>query len=270
MNTDTGTSAAPTATPGASSPGLSAAPGSSGAPHGSNGELLTPGRPSRDASVPTWVPDKFRTGEDFAKSYNQLQSRMGQVGLPPENADGYRWENMPKELTLDPEMSKQFREFALEHGLSAKQYNAVMDRFAQQMDVWAGSLTDWAGGRAEAQLRQTWPSEAEYQKNINDGFKTILAFADSPEEARAFEQINHPAVWKLLARIGKELHEAYGMSANAQHFAGPEDMAELMRHPAYQKVLMGGNPRDPEYLQIKAKIDRARAAQEVMERRRKI
>ena len=228
-------------------PGSSAALGSSGAPHG-EAELFSSGRPSRDASVPDWVPDKFKNGEEFAKSYNQLQSRMGQVGLPPENADGYLWETQPKGLEFDPEMNKQFREFALKNGFSGKQYTAMLDAFAGQMNTWADGLVNWDGARAEAQLRQFWPNEAEYQKNIAAGQKTLFAFMDSPEECRAFEEINHPLVWKLLAKIGKELGEADGMGSNAESFAGPEDMAELMRHPAYMKVLMGGNPHDPEYL----------------------
>lgn len=215
---------------------------------------------ARDPGVPAWVPSQFKTGEDLARSYNQLVTRMGETGLRPKDASEYQWNNAPEGIKLDDESSMDFKKLAHDAGLSTKQFNTVMDAWANSMNVWSDNLTSWATGRAEVELRKSWPSDAEYQANLQAGYKTVMAFAETPEEMTALEEVNHPAVWRLFAKIGKQLREDGGMAGMTMPQAG-ETADSLMAMPAYQEALKTGK-HTPESEKITAKLAALRGLME--------
>lgn len=156
------------------------------------------------------MPEKYKTGEDFAKAYNELTTRMRDVGLPPKTADEYEWKP-PEGMEFPAEATQGFRELALQTGLSKKQYAAVMDAYVQHLDAVGGDALSFAADKAAAQLKQEWGGE--FGSKLKAGHKVLTTFLDAKELAD-FEAVNHPAVWKLLAKIGAELPEDAGL-ANA-------------------------------------------------------
>lgn len=234
--------AAGTAAPGPASI-LAQASGAAPAAGAGEGE----GKVVRDPSVPAWVPEKFKTGEDFAKSYQELTKRMGDVGLPPKTADEYQW-NPPNGMEFDAEATKGFREFALNAGLSKKQYAAVMDAYVQHLDALGGDALSFAADKAMRELTQHWGSEQAYRQNATKGYKVLKTFLDESELAE-FENVNHPAVWKLLAKIGAELPEDAGLANAVGNTQDAEsELKKLQADPAYMDA------KNPQHAQIVARV----------------
>lgn len=195
----------------------------------------------RDPSIPAWVPEKYKTGEDFRKGYDELVGRMRDAGLPPKSAEEYEW-SPPEGIDLDAEATKGFREFALTAGLSKKQYAAVMDQYIQHLDSVGGDALSFAADKAAVQLKGEWGGN--FQANLKAGHKVLTTFLD-PKDLAEFEAVNHPAVWKLLARIGAELPEDAGLANAAGSTQSAEDeLKRLQADPAYM------NGADPRHKQV--------------------
>lgn len=185
------------------------------------------------------MPEKFKTGEDFVKSYGELEARMKTAGLPPKTADEYKWAP-PAGLKMDGEGTKQFREFALGLGLTQKQYEGVMGAYVEHLGSAAQDMMSFAADKAALELRKLpgWESDAGFQYNLNAGYKALNVFFP-PEKVAQFEARNDPLVWELLSKIGTQLREDGGMS----NFTLPqhgETSESLMALPAYQEALKTG------------------------------
>lgn len=258
---------APGATPDsaapAAAPSLLAQAGTAPAPVQPGAEDPAAAKVTRDASVPAWVPDKFKTGEDLAKAYGELESRMKSAGLPPKAADEYTW-TPPEGVKLDERGTKQFKEFAHGLGLTQTQYQGVMKAYTDNLGTLAADVWGYSADKAAVDLKKLpgWESEEGFRGGLSNARHTLEAFLP-PEKVAQFEAINHPVVWELLSNIGRELGEDAGMHA-AAHIQSAESLESLMKHPAYFDA------KHAEHATVKAKVQAHFNAQESIARRQRL
>jgi hypothetical protein len=89
----------------------------------------TPSSSSSPVTIerPSWLPEKFKTGEDLVKSYSELEKRMGVI---PEEYD------LSNSVFLDPEKDviKDFLNVAKEKRVPKE----VVDKLVESMDRYLG------------------------------------------------------------------------------------------------------------------------------------
>jgi hypothetical protein len=101
------------------------------------------------------VPGVMRMpGEDDAEGWNNIYQQMGRPSAP----DGYQFDEVPG-FAGDPESEGAFRQLAHEHGLTAKQANAVYGWLAGNIaeeDTAAGQQSEEAMGRLKGEWGQAF------------------------------------------------------------------------------------------------------------------
>lgn len=208
------------------------------------------------AARPDWLPEKFKTEQDFATSYANLEKRLHErsenfkqeimnelaeenaAEVPPSPAD-YQLSLVDEDgeevqIDADDNMLNWFQNTAHEFGLSQEQFNTIVAEFTQQNQL---TGPDWnvesehLGEHAEKRLERVdaWVggnlSEAAYQ-----------VFADIPASAG-------------MVQFFEELMEVSGQpkfnmtsEATFQEDVTPDDLKAAQADPKYWK------DRDPAHI----------------------
>jgi hypothetical protein len=127
-----------------------------------------------EADRPGWLPEKFKSPEDLAKSYTELEKKIS--GKVPEKYDysmvkEFGLEDMPAEL--DAEVSTAFKKA----GFSQDQVKAALALYADQMQRIQGQLSNapQVDLSAERQsLEKTWGQETNTRLDSVRKFATTL------------------------------------------------------------------------------------------------
>lgn len=195
-----------------------------------------------------WLPEKYRVmGEDgklnvegsackLADAYSHLEKRMGSGDTPPKTADeyapkveveGFKWD----EFKADPRM-QSFMKSAHAKGISNDQMGFILGEYAQLAPELVNGAAELDSEEAATQLRETWKTDAEFNKNIDLAFRAFNSLADDSDKGRMDEIGNNPMVIRMLAKIGAEMQE----DAPAGGDVNPEEqqsIRDLMKSPAY-------------------------------------
>jgi len=251
-------------------------------PGAGDGKPLTPEQialqaSEKDTRRPAQVPAKYWDAEKgevryeaWAKSTQQLEQRMRDVGLPPKTADEYKFD-MPGELKeagvdLDPAMAKSFREEAHAAGLTQKQYEFVMGKYFGSLSALADQTKQFSADKARADLMGYYKTEADFNKNVRLAYQAFSAYA-GPQDAELIDTIgNIPAVVRILAKVGAELKEDPGVSPDA--ILDVESVSTLMRGKPGDQDAPYWNPTDPRHKATVAKVRKHHEAQAAANRRR--
>ena len=266
---------------GAADAGATGDAGSAGAAGAGDGKALTPEQialqaSEKDTRRPAQVPAKYWDAEKgevryeaWAKSTQQLEQRMRDVGLPPKSADEYKYD-VPAELKeagvdLDPAMAKSFREEAHAAGLTQKQYEFVMSKYFGSLSTLADQTKQFSADKARADLMSYYKTEADFNKNVRLAYQAFSAYA-GPHDAELIDTIgNIPSVVRILAKVGAELKEDPGVFIDGNG-TGENSLEYITRKdgPYYD----GSHPKHAHYVQraqelrdaaINARNRRARA-----------
>lgn len=267
---------------GAADAGATGDAGSAGAAGAGDGKALTPEQialqaSEKDTRRPAQVPAKYWDAEKgevryeaWAKSTQQLEQRMRDVGLPPKSADEYKFD-VPAELKeagvdLDPAMAKSFREEAHAAGLTQKQYEFVMSKYFGSLSALADQTKQFSADKARADLMGYYKTEADFNKNVRLAYQAFSAYA-GPQDAELIDTIgNIPAVVRILAKVGAELKEDPGVSPDA--ILDVESVSTLMRGKPGDQDAPYWNPTDPRHKATVAKVRKHHEAQAAANRRR--
>ena len=267
---------------GAADAGATGDAGSAGAAGAGDGKALTPEQialqaSEKDTRRPAQVPAKYWDAEKgevryeaWAKSTQQLEQRMRDVGLPPKSADEYKYD-VPAELKeagvdLDPAMAKSFREEAHAAGLTQKQYDFVMGKYFGSLSTLADQTKQFSADKARADLMSYYKTEADFNKNVRLAYQAFSAYA-GPQDAELIDTIgNIPAVVRILAKVGAELKEDPGVSPDA--ILDAESVTTLMRGKPGDQDAPYWNPTDPRHKATVAKVRKHHEAQAAANRRR--
>jgi hypothetical protein len=137
--------------------------------------------------------------ERLAKSYLAMEKKFSSK---PNIPDEYKWEPPENAVELDEEGVSAFKAEALEQGFTSKQYQFLMSRYN---DIVVG-MRDAAptAEKTEQMLKAEWGNDFDHHlSSAKAGFEHF-----APSDANPNDPVwNHPAVMKLLARIGAEVSE---------------------------------------------------------------
>lgn len=104
-----------------------------GIPVGDNGPAATPHPAKVEEQRPAWLPEKFKTPEDFAKSYAELEGKLGAAKAPEqkpegEAATGEKTEAQKAADEAGIDMGKYTSEFDTNGKLSDESYAALKEK----------------------------------------------------------------------------------------------------------------------------------------------
>lgn len=82
---------------------------------------------------PDWLPEKFKTGEDLGKSYQELEKKLGAHAGAPENYEMTVSEGLEDyAINEDTPFAKDFFKVMQENGVNQKTANELMNLHARQ------------------------------------------------------------------------------------------------------------------------------------------
>jgi hypothetical protein len=199
---------------------------------------------------PEWLPEKYNTGEDLAKAYKELESKLGTkeedirskiieeiqteaFSERPEAAGDYQLpESIDQEAAVDNELLQWWAEHSFENGFSQEEFNKGIEMYSQ------------AVGNAQPDLEG---EAAKLGENANDRIQAASMFADKffPTEAiPAVERMCESHEGILALETIMEAMKDGSFAAEAQSTAGQSeaDLREMMNDPRYWK------DRDPHFI----------------------
>ncbi len=199
---------------------------------------------------PEWLPEKYSTGEDLAKAYKELESKLGAkdedirskiieeiqteaFSERPESAGDYQLpEIIDQESAVDNELLQWWAEHSFENGFSQEEFSKGIEMYSQ------------AVGNAQPDLES---EAAKLGENANDRIQAASMFADKffPEQAiPAIERMceSHEGILALEAVM--EAMKDGSFTGETQPSAGQSeaDLREMMNDPRYHK------DRDPHFI----------------------
>lgn len=225
----------------------------------------------KDTRRPQHVPAKYwdsEKGEVRAeaafKSLGELETRMRSTGLPPKSADEYKFE-VPAPLKeagidLDKTTSDAFRGAAHELGLTQKQYEGVMGRYFEHMQTLAVGASNYGREKLNTELRSYYKTDEALKENVQLAFAVVNAYGDDEEKEAAMGPMGNtpPWVYRLLAKVGKELKE--DVAVVPDQALGGDTIEHLMRGAEGNEDSPYWNPSDPRHAETVRKVTAYHAA----------
>lgn len=176
-----------------------------------------------------WIPEKYQVRKDgkkdgaidieasmraLAKGHGELTKRMVDVGLPPEDADHYELEGLPKDFDVaefrkDPQM-QNFLKGAHSQGLTNKQINYVIQQYIEVAPGIAGAAAELTEEECIAQLSLTWKSEAELAANLKASHRAATKLAEATGMTFADIELafgNSPVFIRLMRTLAGQMGE---------------------------------------------------------------
>ncbi|MCF7065431.1 hypothetical protein L4N02_26700 [Klebsiella variicola] len=230
-----------------------------GTPAGTS--LLSTGAGEQGAD--DWLPEKYRVmGDDgklnvegsarkLADAYSHLEKRMGSGDTPPKTADeyapkveveGFKWE----EFKADPRM-QSFMKSAHAKGITNDQMGFILGEYAQLAPELVNGAATLDSEAAATQLRETWKTDAEFNKNIGLAFRAFNSLADDSDKGRMDEIGNNPMVIRMLAKIGAEMQEDVPAGGDV-NLEEQQSIRDLMKSPAYM------DPKHADHENVSARV----------------
>lgn len=260
MNTETGAEA-PAGNAGGDDAGNGDGTQNPGGGNPAGTSLLSTGAGEQGAD--DWLPEKYRVmGDDgklnvegsarkLADAYSHLEKRMGSGDTPPKTADeyapkveveGFKWD----EFKADPRM-QSFMKSAHAKGITNDQMGFILGEYAQLAPELVNGAAALDSEAAATQLRETWKTDAEFNKNIGLAFRAFNSLADDSDKGRMDEIGNNPMVIRMLAKIGAEMQEdaPAGGDVNLEE---QQSIRDLMKSPAYM------DPKHADHERVSAQV----------------
>lgn len=244
--------------------GAGAGSDAGGAAAGGAGSALSAG----NEWTPQSIPEKFRVagadGElDLAASLRKvdehrsaLEKRMGTGDIRPKTPDDYKLPDTDvfKGLQLDEAGAKAFRQEAYDMGLTPKQYEAVMGKWATLAPELVNAGKAETVDTAVASLKEVWKDN--YDANIKASFSAAVKIGEAA--GFTYEEVdkaigNNPVAIRMFAALSKEMGEdATPAAANGSTGGAAQTSHDYISNnwAAYS------DPKNPQH---KAVTDRANA-----------
>lgn len=197
--------------------------------------------------------DMAASSQKLAEGYAAASKRIGTGDLPPEAPDGYKDSPVPeqfKDVPLDPELSRSFRERAHKAGLTQSQLDFVMGEYWSMVPAVLNGAASLSADEARAELSKVWSTPAELQRQMTAAERAVSAM---PQELAAQVREKYgtdPLFWQFAAHYGREVGED---TPPAQDGSAPvaTDAEALMRTDAYR------NAKHPDHAKVSEQVRRA-------------
>lgn len=180
-------------------------------PSPANTEGLTPlgQNPAGTGERPEWLPEKFKTPEDLAKSYKELEGKLGKsadelreslvkelenerLGNRPESADQYEIpDGVVGEEAIQNPLFNWWKDHAYENGFSQEQFEQGIKMYAEaqgdghDIEAEKGKL----GDNAEARINAANAFAAKiFPKGTEDAASRLMETASGVEALEAIQK----------------------------------------------------------------------------------
>jgi hypothetical protein len=156
-----------------------------------------------------------------------------------------------KDLPLDTDMQKAFREDAHKAGLSQGQFEFVMGKYLEIAPQLASGGQAVSAEATVAELKTAWGKDYDtHAANAWRGLSQIASAAGMTVDQVDAELGNSPAFNRIMAAVGAQLREDTSINTGGtSSSAGMADAASLQKSEAFR------NPRHPEHAATVAKWD---------------
>jgi hypothetical protein len=192
---------------------------------------------------PEWLPEKYSSGEDLAKAYKELESKLGTkeedirnklleeiqteaFSDRPESAGDYQLPDIvDDELAVDNELLQWWSEHAFENGYGQDEFQKGIEMYAQAINASQPDLESEA---------------AKLGDNANDRIQAASMFANKffPEKSLpAIERMceSHEGILALEAIMEATKDGSFSENMQPSGRVTQDDLNELMSHPDYWK-----------------------------------
>lgn len=193
--------------------------------------------PAPAAERPEWLPEKFASVEDLAKSYKELEARLGTPQAPapeapPESPQGFEWEAVEREFMqsgkLSDERYAELEKAGFDRGFVDRHVSAVASAEAAALEAVFTSV----GGKEEFGKAAAW-AKANIPASEVEAFNKIVE-TGSPETIQIAVK-GLMSMYREGAGTEPTLVGGGGASAAPEGFASRAQMVEAIRDPRYRK-----------------------------------
>ncbi|EMH4077239.1 hypothetical protein RGI92_000457 [Serratia marcescens] len=238
--------------------------GNPGTGDGGSTSLLSTGAQNQPGGEGDFIPEKYRTnGEDgkfnlldssrkLADAYSHLSKRFGSGDVPPKTveeyspkveAEGFKWD----EFKADPEM-QGFLKAAHAKGITNDQMGFILGEYMNRAPALVVGAVELDQEAAATELRGTWKTDAEFQKNIGLAHRAFMSLADPADQGKMDEIGNNPMVIRMLAKIGAEMGEDTPVGNGQINLEEQQSIRDLMKSEAYT------NPKHADHERVSAQV----------------
>lgn len=200
---------------------------------------------------PEWLPEKYKTPEDLAKAYKQLESKLGSkdedlrksiieelqaeaMSERPATAGDYQLpDSVDPSSAVDSELLKWWSDHAYENGYS-------QDEFAKGIEMYMSAMQQTSGPDLEAEAKKLG-------ENANQRISAASAFAKKmfgEDQMGAIERLFEGADGILaMETIMEALKDGdFSSDTSSASAISEADLREMMQDPRYWKA--GSQDRD--------------------------
>ena len=201
---------------------------------------------------PEWLPEKFKTPEDLAKSYNELQSKLGgkdedmrnaimeeiqreAFADRPDTAGDYQMpDSIDQEAGVDNELLQWWANHSFENGFSQEEFEQGIEMYAKALEATQPNLEEEAKKLGD---------------NANARIEAASAFANKffPEDALpAIERMceTHEGIIALEAIQEAMKDGNFAQDTNSASASSESQLREMMNDPRYYDSAR----RDPHFV----------------------
>ena len=181
------------------------------------------------------VPSKFiKDGnpdyESLTKSYVELEKKLGSK-IPVADPIEYDFEFKDQSL-WDSQVYDQFKQQAVEMGLSKDQFNSALSIYEDQISGLLDSQIQ-SPERAQSELQSRWGKD--FDSNMKLAQKAFKEFVPADYDVNKIG--NNPDVIELLSYVGRQLNEDTGPSiertSSTKQSLSRLEIEEYMKRPDY-------------------------------------
>lgn len=211
---------------GAGEAGAAAGAGDTGAAAAAT-SVLAAGAAASGENTTDYIPEKYRTNKEdgtfdldassrkMADAYGNLEKRFGSGDVPPKDASEYKI-TVPDALkeAFDPATDPGLQAFtkgAIENGFTQSQMDFVMENYFTMAPKLAAGAAQYDAATATAELKQTWATDADFNRNVRNAYVGTEAAAQKAGlDVKAIMEGplgNSPTFLKLMAALGPEFQE---------------------------------------------------------------
>lgn len=189
----------------------------------------TPAQTTNSAPAETQTPPSS-SGQEQTQGAEPNTEQKAEAGAPEEYAEF----TVPEGLTLDAELTGEFKDLAKKMGLTQENAQNVADLGVKMLQKW-GAAQQEAVIAQQAQWAEASRSDKEFG---GDAFESNLAIAKKAVDALATPELrqlldstglgSHPDMIRAFYRAGKALSEDTLVTGQGQTVAAPRTFAEAM------------------------------------------
>lgn len=215
--------------------------------------------PETPTERPAWLPSKFKSAEEMASAYAQLETKLG--APPAKEGEAGKKPDAPTEILSDEEMSVFSREVISQGELSPESYTALeakgfprvlVDQYVEGLQaVTAQKLTsvfDAVGGKDTYQAMTEW-AQANLSQDEIQAYNSTVESGNVQTALLAVRGLHATFVQKR-GSAPVLLKGKAGDATSTQPFRSTAEMVKAMQDPRYAK--------DPAYrADVERRLERA-------------